>query len=508
MDHTRSNVNLTVAALLMAMFMAALDQTIVSTAMPTIVGEFKEFDFFVWVFSAYMISSVIATPIFGKLSDMYGRKTFFVAGLSIFMVSSILCGTADSMTELVIYRAIQGIGGGAVMPLCFAVLFDLFPPEKRGKMNGLFGAVFGLSSVFGPLVGAWFTDSKALGWEWIFFINIPIGIISLAMLIMFYKESNQKSIQVIDWTGLVIFTSMILCLMFGIEMGEKEGWASPIILSLFGGFIALLTLFIVVEQKVSNPIISPKLFQNKLFTLSQVASFIYGAIMVSGATYIPLFIQGVFGEDASSAGQTLTPMMLAVVASSIIGGRFVNRFTYRGIMLVSGGVLLTAITLLSTIDADTSRWVITLYMIIVGLGIGVSFVVFNLSSLHGVPPEDKGAATSMVVFFRTIGSALGVTIFGVLQVHALQQSVAKVAQNPEQLEMLSNPQMLLNPQIRATFDPATLKEATIGLANSISYVYQWSLILPVVALICVYFMGNARVVKSERTTENHAPSFE
>jgi EmrB/QacA subfamily drug resistance transporter len=493
MDRTRTNTKWTVAGLLLGLFMAALDQTIVSTAMPTIVGEFGHFERLVWVFSAYMIASVVATPIFGKLSDMYGRKRFFMLGLGVFLLGSILCGAAQNMTELILFRALQGIGGGAIMPLCFAVIFDIFPPEQRGKMNGLFGAVFGLSSVFGPLAGAYFTDN--IDWRWVFYINVPIGIVAFLLLAAGYKETANKVKQVIDWAGAALLAATILSLMFALELGGRTyAWGSWQIIGLFAACVIFLILFLTVERYAANPIIALKLFRNKVFTASQISSFLYGAIMISGATYIPIFVQGVYGGTASSAGQTLTPMMLGVVASSVIGGRFVGKFLFRNIMLVSIVVLVVSLFLLGTINADTSRWIVTLYMIFVGLGIGVSFVVFNIATLHGVSPQYKGAATSMIVFFRTIGSALGVTVFGVIQTNRLAQDLAKVT-DAGTAKQFADPQALLQPAVRSKFPPEVLTKMIGGLADSIAFVFQWSVLLPIIALLFVLLMGRANVEK-------------
>ncbi|MBP1991114.1 MDR family MFS transporter [Paenibacillus eucommiae] len=496
MDKSRTNIKWTVLGLLLGLFMAALDQTIVSTAMPTIVGEFGGFEQLVWVFSAYMIATVVATPVFGKLSDMYGRKRFFMLGLGIFLLGSILCGLAQGMTELILFRALQGIGGGAIMPLCFAVIFDIFPPEKRGKMNGLFGAVFGMSSVFGPMAGAFFTDK--IDWRWVFYINVPIGIVSLILLALFYKESNQKVKQIIDWGGVVLLATTVLTLMFALEMGGKTyAWSSWQILGLFAAFVVSFIIFLTVERKVKNPIIALQLFKNRVFTASQLASFLYGAIMISGATYIPIFVQGVYGGSASSAGQTLTPMMLGVVASSMLGGRFVGKFVFRNIMIVSACILIVALALLGTITADTSRAIVTVYMVFVGLGIGVSFVVFNISTLHGVSNQYKGAAVSMISFFRTIGSALGVTIFGVIQTRRLTNNITEILPDPEQAKQFGDPQALLQPEVRKLFPPDVLQKMIDGLADSIAFVFQWSIVLPILAFLLILLMGRANIEKSK-----------
>ncbi|RXZ80023.1 DHA2 family efflux MFS transporter permease subunit [Paenibacillaceae bacterium] len=495
------NPNWTVAALLLSLFMAALDQTIVATAMPTIVGEFGGYKQMVWVFSAYMIASVVVTPIFGKLSDMYGRKRFFLLGLGIFLISSMLCGLANNMTQLILFRALQGIGGGAIMPLCFAVIFDIFPPEKRGKMNGLLGSVFGVSSVFGPMAGAFFTDK--LDWRWIFYINLPIGIIACTLFIVFFKEAGNKRKQTVDWLGAGLLAATILSLMFALEMGGTTyGWGSLQIIGLLAGFIVFLALFLVVERKAANPIVATNLFRNKVFTISQLGSFCYGGIMIAGMTYIPIFVQGVYGGSASSAGQTLTPMMVGVVASSLIGGRFVGKFMFRNIMLVSIAILFISLFLLSTITADTERWMLTIYMVFVGLGIGVNFVVFNMSTLHGVGSDYKGAAASMIIFFRTIGSALGITIFGVIQTSRMKENIAGIVEDPTMAEQLGDPQALLQPAIRVMFTPEQLQAMTSGLANSIAHVFQWAILLPAVALVLVLMMGRARIEKTDQRPES------
>jgi EmrB/QacA subfamily drug resistance transporter len=502
MDKRRTNMKWTVLGLLLGLFMAALDQTIVSTAMPTIIGEFSGFDKLVWVFSAYMIATVVATPIFGNLSDMYGRKRFFILGLGLFLLGSILCGAAQSMNELIAFRALQGIGGGAIMPLCFAIIFDIFKPEQRGKMNGLFGAVFGLSSVLGPLAGAFFTDH--INWRWIFYINAPLGLVALSLIIAFYKESGAKVKQVIDWSGVGLLTATILSLMFGLELGGKTyAWNSWPIIGLFAAFLVLFVLFVLNERVVRNPIVPLHLFKSRLFTASQLSSFIYGFIMISCASYIPIFIQGVYGGTASSAGQTLTPMMLGIVASSMVGGRFVGRFVFRNIMLVSVFILVIALLLLGTITADTARWIVTVYMIFVGLGIGVSYVVFNISALHGLSPQFKGTAVSLISFFSTIGSALGVTVFSVIQTRRLSSNIAQVITDPQQSQAFGDPQALLQPEVRKLFPSDVLHQMVNGLADSIAFVFQWSVILPVIAFLLVLLMGKANIEKSDQVEQAH-----
>jgi len=440
-----------------------------------------------------MIASVVATPIFGKLSDIYGRKRFFLLGIVVFLVGSILCGLSSTMTQLIIFRAIQGIGAGALMPITFAIIFDIFPPEKRGKMNGLFGAVFGLSSVFGPLLGAFFTDY--IDWRWVFYINIPIGIVAFSLIYSSYHESLQRRKQQIDWAGITFFIIAILGLMFAIEFGGSDTypWLSVQIIGLFATFVVFLIAFLWVELRVANPMIELSLFKNRVFSTSQAISFFYGAIMVTGATFIPLFVQGVYGESATAAGQTLTPMMLGVVASSILGGVFINRTSYRSIMIVSTFILISSLFLLSTMSVDTPRWTVTFYMIFVGLGIGMNFSVLNVSTLHRIGNEHKGAAVSLIAFSRTIGSALGVTVLGAFQKISFSEHIDQSFTDPSIREQFPSPRDLLDPTTRTDLSRDVLQKATSALADSIAYLFIVGLIIGVLALISVLFLGKARI---------------
>ncbi|WP_166240522.1 MDR family MFS transporter [Paenibacillus turpanensis] len=496
MDRSKTNMKAAVLGLALALFMAALDQTIVATAMPTIVAELGGLEYFTWVFSAYMIATVVATPIFGKLSDMYGRKLFFLAGLIVFMIGSALCGLATTMTELIIYRAVQGIGGGALMPIVFTIIFDIFPPEKGGKMQGLFGAVFGLSSVLGPSLGAFFTDH--VHWTWNFYINLPLGVISIGLIIWGYHESREKRKQRIDWLGAVMLTAAILSLMFALELGGTKvngvlyEWGSWQIIGLFAVFAVLLVVFLLWEAKVSEPIIQLALFRNPLFTSSNFVSFFYGAVLISAATYIPLFVQGVLGGSATTSGTILTPMQLSVVVSSVFGGRLIGKTSYRNIMLGSVTLLLISMVLLAGLGVGTQRWTVTAYMILLGLGIGVSFSVLNLSALHKVEDRYKGSVTSMIVFFRTIGSALGVTVLGAIQKHSLsinlEQSLGAAASS-----QIGDPRLLLQPEFRAGVSPEALGKMTEALAGSIANVYLLCIVFPVLSFVFIMMMGSAKL---------------
>ncbi|THF76908.1 MDR family MFS transporter [Cohnella fermenti] len=500
MDKSQSNVKLVIAGLLLGLFCSALDQTIVSTAMAGIIEKLGGLDKFVWVYSAYMIAMVVSTPIFGKLSDMYGRKRFFLMGLTLFVFGSVLCGTAANMEQLIVYRAIQGVGAGSLTPIVFTIIFDLFPQEKRGKMMGLFGAVFGMSSVFGPILGALITDN--ISWRWIFYINVPIGLLSFLFVLRGYKESPNHRKAMIDWIGAILLAACVLFLMFALELGGSDGWAwdSWKIISFFVASGVLLLAFLARERMAKEPIIALGLFKNRVFTSSMMISFLYGGVMIAAATYIPLFIQGVFHKTATETSSVLTPMMLGVVVSSQIGGRVASKFPYRNSMLLSALTLLLGCFLLGFVmNLESTRLIITLYMIVIGLGIGISFSLLNISTLNSVPPQYKGSASSLITFFRTIGSALGVTVFGALQKEHFQSSVrAMPGAGAEMTEKIKGGQALLDPvaQAKMGIPDEVLGELLHKLGNSILFIFQWSVILPAAALLFALLMGSARLARS------------
>ncbi|MFD2169938.1 MDR family MFS transporter [Tumebacillus lipolyticus] len=495
-----SKMGFVVAGLLLGILMAAMDNTIVATAMGTIVADLGGLEQFVWVTSAYLVASMAGMPIFGKLSDMYGRKRFFLFGLIVFLIGSILCGIAQTMTQLAIFRAIQGIGGGALMPIAFTIVFDLFPPEKRGKMTGLFGAVFGTSSIFGPLLGAWITEG--ISWHWVFYVNVPIGIISLLIISIYYKESVEHSKQKIDYLGAITLVGAVICLMFGLELGGNQyAWNSAPILSLFTAFAVLLLAFLLIERKAEEPVINFGMFKKRLFFTSNMVGVLYGAAFIVATIYIPIFVQGVMGGTATNSGLILLPMTIGSVIAASAGGMITGRMSYKNVMILSGILFVLGSYLLSTLSPDTSNLMLSLFMVITGLGVGVSFSVLPAAAVHGMDMRQRGQATSTNSFLRTLGMTLGISIFGIIQRNALttkmEESLSGTGQAPGGA-FPTDSRAILSPEAREMMPPQVLEKITEALSSSIATTFFWTVLAAVLAFAFVLAMSNERLSELKR----------
>ncbi|WP_138494250.1 MDR family MFS transporter [Paenibacillus pinistramenti] len=487
-----------VAGLLLGILMSAMDNTIVTTAMGTIVSDLGGMDQFVWVTSAYMVAVMAGTPIFGKLSDMYGRKRFYIFGIVVFLLGSILCGLAGSITQLSLFRVIQGIGGGALMPIAFTIIFDIFPPKSRGKATGLFGAVFGLSSIVGPLLGAFITDH--LGWNWVFYINVPVGIVSFILIMAFYKESPNHLKQRIDWFGAITLVGAIVCLMFALELGgETYAWDSAQILGLFAGFAVLLIAFLLIERKVAEPVISFDMFKVRLFATSNGVALFYGAVFIVATVYIPIFVQGVYGGTATNSGLILMPMMIGSVIGAQSGGLLSTRTSFRRIMLMSIIFFLAGILLLGTLNSDSPRTLLTIYSVVTGIGVGFSFSTLNLSGIHHFDTRQRGSATSTITFMRSLGMTLGITIFGIIQRNLLSDQMTKAfAGSGQSAASIGNPQNALTPENRKQIPEAVLHKISDAMATSIAHTFLWSLIAAGAAALFILLMPNDRVLVNKQ----------
>ncbi|HIH05419.1 TPA: MFS transporter [Candidatus Woesearchaeota archaeon] len=463
-----------VLSLMSGMFLAALDQTIVPPALPAIVAQLGGLDYLSWVVASYLFASTATIILYGKLSDMYGRKRFYILGIAIFLAGSFLSGISGNIFELIVFRALQGIGGGAIMSNSLAIIGDLFPPKERGKWQGFFGATFALSSVAGPLLGGFITD--ALSWHWIFFINLPIGIVSIIILTKNLPHIPGTGHAKIDYKGSATLISAIVILMFALESGSHDTLLTPTATALFASSAALFVLFAFIERKAETPILPPFMFRNRTFLIIISLVLITGMGMFGAITYLPLFLQAVLGASATNSGLVLTPMGMSIVASSMVSGRLMSRTgRYRSLTIGGMAMALGGMFTLSFISAQSTYIHIIGGLVMVGIGMGITFPIFTLAVQGAFDKSMLGVATSSMQFFRSIGGLFGVTAFGTVLLTVLSFSLAGT-------NLSITPEDLLEDPGHASILPeeaATVKEA---LANSLHIIFLISTVLAGVAV--------------------------
>ncbi len=405
-------LGLVMAALMLTLFLAALDQTIVSTALPRITSDLNGLNELAWVVTAYLLASTASTPIWGKISDLYGRKPMLQASIVIFLIGSALAGAATSMNWLIITRGIQGLGGGGLMVLVMAVIADVIPPRERGRYTGLFGGVFAISSVLGPLLGGWFVDS--LSWRWIFYINLPLGIAAFFIIAAVLKVPVRHVDHKIDVVGAILMVTGVVTLLLVAEWGGHQyAWLSPTIIAMTLGAVALLVAFVFWELRAPEPIVPMSLFTNRVFAMTSVIGFIVGLAMFGAIIFLPLYLQIVQGESPTAAGLKMIPMMIGMLGATVISGRLISRIGHYKPFPIIGTILATiGMLLLSRISVDTPYWQLALAMFVLGIGIGNVMQVLILAVQNSVNPREVGVATSGSTFFRSIGGTFGTAIFG------------------------------------------------------------------------------------------------
>ncbi|MGW2044841.1 DHA2 family efflux MFS transporter permease subunit [Streptomyces sp. NPDC001858] len=411
-EHVSGNVLVSIGALLLGMFLAALDQTIVSTALPTIVSDLGGMEHLSWVVTAYLLASTAATPLWGKLGDQYGRKRLFQIAIVIFLIGSALCGMAQNMPQLIGFRALQGLGGGGLMVLSMAIVGDIVPPRDRGRYQGLFGAVFGATSVLGPLLGGLFTE--ALSWRWVFYVNLPIGVVALAVIATVLRIPRKSTKHVIDYLGTFLIASVATSLVLVASLGGTTwDWGSPQIVGLAVLGVLLVVAFVAAERRAAEPVLPLKLFRIRTFTLSAVISFIVGFAMFGAMTYLPTFLQVVHGVSPTMSGVHMLPMVAGMLLSSTGSGQLVSRTGRWKVFPVTGtAVTALGLLLLHQLDEHSSTGEMSTYFFVFGLGLGLVMQVLVLIVQNAVGYEDLGVATSGATFFRSIGASFGVAIFG------------------------------------------------------------------------------------------------
>jgi EmrB/QacA subfamily drug resistance transporter len=426
--------------------LSALDQTIVATAMPRIIAELNGLALYSWVTTAYLLSSTVMVPIWGKLGDLYGRKPVLLAGIIIFLAGSWLSGLSgefgdlpligSGMVQLIVFRAIQGIGGGALFTTAFAIIGDLYPPRERGKIGGMFGAVFGLSSTLGPLIGGYFTDHGTVtlgghvvaGWRWVFYLNLPLSLLSLFMIIVKMPKMSHQAKGRIDFVGAALIIATVVPLLLALTFGGHEyPWTSAMVLGLFAGSALGLVLYIFAERFAADPILPLELFKNRVFTTANLAGFLVSMSFMSTVAFLPLFQQLGQGVAATTSGLSQLPLMAGLFTSSILCGRMVSRTgKYKAFMI--GGIVVTfaGIWLLSRMHAETTRLDLAWRMLVLGIGLGPGQSLFSLAIQNAMPVERLGVVTSSSQFFRQIGSTMGVAIFGTFLTAQLNAGLGRI----------------------------------------------------------------------------------
>ena len=412
------------AGLMTVLLLAALDQTIVATALPRIVSDIGGLTSYSWVITSYMLASTVTVPLYGKLGDIHGRRTLFLVAITIFLVGSALCGLAQNMTELVLFRAVQGLGAGGLFPLALATVGVIVPPRDRGRYQGLIGAVFAAASIAGPALGGLIVDHTS--WRWIFYVNLPVGVLALIVISITMPKRAEKRAHSIDWIGFALLAVGTTCLLLGLVWaGRQYAWSSFQVDGAFAAAVAFLALFALVERRVEEPILPFDLLRQRNVAAGVASMALVGMAMFGTIAFVPLFVQGVIGTSATSSGVVLTPLMLGAVGMSILSGQWVSRTgRYRLNAIVGPIVLGFGLYLLSRMDTSTTNGIAARNMVIAGIGIGLMMQVFVLVVQNSVPLRQMGSATALTQFSRQIGATIGVTLMGVIVNQGLPTGVS------------------------------------------------------------------------------------
>jgi EmrB/QacA subfamily drug resistance transporter len=457
---SRQRVIVVTVGIMLSLFMASMEATVISTAMPTIVSQLGGLEIYSWAFSIYMLTSTTSVPIYGKLSDIFGRRPVYGVAMLLFLLGSLLCGMAQSMEQLIAFRAVQGLGAGGVMPLTFIIIGDIFSFEQRAKMQGLFSGVWGVSSIVGPLLGGFLVDR--VSWHWVFYVNVIPGVVALALVWLALQDRKRRAGErpAVDYAGAVVLSVAVICLLLGLsESGTPLGWG------LLAASLALLALLYRVEIRAADPVLPLRLAGQRLFGVAVLQGALSGWAMFGSLSFVPLFVQAVLGTSATAAGSTLTPMMLGWVASSIVGSRLLLRTGYRNVAITGMSLLTVGAFLMSRSDDSATRLQLMANLGLMGIGMGLSIMPFLIAVQSAVNKRDLGTATATLQFSRSIGGTLGVSVMGAALSWRLSAALSAAGLDPASVSLNS----LIDPLQRSA---ATLNEALrIALANSMQGVF-------------------------------------
>jgi EmrB/QacA subfamily drug resistance transporter len=417
-------VRLIFGALMLVILLASLDQTIVATALPTIVGDLGGLEHLSWVVTAYLLASTITGPLYGKFGDLYGRKPTLQVAIVIFLVGSMLCGIAQNMPELISFRAVQGLGAGGLITTTIAVVGDIIPPRDRGRYQGIFGAVFGVSTIVGPLLGGFFVDN--LSWRWIFYVNLPVAAVAMVVIGAVFHTRAERVEHAVDYAGAALLAGGLSAVVLFTSLGGTTfAWSSSesIVLAVLG--VVLLALFLVAERRASEPILPLELFRNRIFSVCAGIGFIIGLALFGSVTYLPIFLQVVKGQSPTASGLQLTPMMGGLLVTSIVSGRLISRFgRYKPFPVAGTAVMTVGMVLLSRLDIHSTGPYAALSMLVLGLGLGMVMQVLVLAVQNAVDYRHMGVATSGSLLFRQVGGSIGIALFGAIFANRLRGNLA------------------------------------------------------------------------------------
>ncbi len=515
------------SGVMLGLLLSALDQTIVSTAMPRIIASLGGLEYYSWVVTSYLLASTAAIPIFGKLSDIYGRKPFYLLGVVIFLVGSILAGLSQTMIQLVIFRGVQGLGGGVLMANAFSVIGDIFAPSERGKWQGVIGGTFAISSVLGPLVGGTLTEQ--LSWRWTFYVNIPLGLLAFTVLAIVLPWARPTGVRrAIDYLGVATLLAWVVPLLLAfVWVGDYYEWWAWQMDALLAFVVVMLGVFIYVESRAEEPIVPLELFENRIFSVSAIMTFLTGMAMFGGVIFVPLFLQAVNGLSPTNAGLAMIPMSIGMVSSSTITGQLISRTgRYKAPAILGATIVPLMLWAMTTLDANSEVWEVMIRTFALGIGIGTGMPIYTVVSQNALPYRVLGVATSSIQFFRSIGSTIGVAILGsVLTTRLTTEIPANLSPNvrentpPQLFEQISNPELLLSPvgiqrvaagyaQLGPQGGPLfgeALGGLRIALAESITAVFGGAALLSILAFLAVWFLREIPLRSVQMGSEGAAP---
>lgn len=507
----RTRRALVVSGVMGAVFLAAMESTVVATAMPTVVASLGGIRIYSWTFSAFLLTSTVTMPIWGRLADQIGRRPAYLAGLALFLLGSALAGLSGSMEQLIAFRALQGLGAGSLISIGMTIVGDLYGVERRAKMQGYFSSVWGVASLVGPLVGGLLTDR--VSWRWVFYINLPFGLLAAAAIAIGLRdEGRRRPPTSFDLLGMGVFAGAISALLVGlVELGAggPRRLTGLALLALSG---VLLVLFVLVERRVAEPVIPLHLFGNRILRAAAVTGLLSGMAMFGAITYVPLYLQAVTGSTATQAGWVLMPFVLGWVIFSMVGARLVLRVGYRRVVLAGMGALVLAFVLLAGWDETLTRAIAARDITLAGVGMGLVFVPMLIAVQNAVPRSLLGSATSLTGFFRTVGGAVGVAVMGAAMTHRLERALeGALASAPAELQeslrwLAAHPDLAVNPITRASLGEALLGQMRPVLADAIGGVFVVGLVIAVAALLSAFLVPPGQVRDLASGREPVAPS--